>query len=209
MRLRRVALACAKRLTDRAIADNDAGLALASAERGLGLDPFDEVIAKHTMLAHVELGNPGTAVSLFEAYAERLSSGLDLSPSPELRSLNESIRARMRESIAAPPILVFPGEKTGAAVHGGGSVPAPRRTLRRRTYAGVAIVLMAPLALALARRPARTAPVPGSRLTVMLDDAFASGRSLPGPRSRSRATDPASRTSGDLRRASIHGRSTS
>lgn len=179
-RLRQSALTCARRLIGRETEAKNPTAALAIARRATAIDPYDEGMTKAAMLAQAELGNVADAVRGYAAYAQTLASDLDLEPSPELRALNESLRARLRESVSVVSDPVTPSIEA-AAVNRVAIPYTPTRTARRIRYGvGAALVFLSTIALTVERYPRGQTAAHGSRLTILLDDSVRLRSELPG-----------------------------
>lgn len=112
--------------------------------KALELEPFKEEAAAALMRVLARQGKRADALRLHEAFTERLSEELDLSPSEELGELADRIRSEPSNSgIESGPIPPAP-EQTSTAAEG---VP-PRGAWRRGRFSwGMALLVLGALGL--------------------------------------------------------------
>ena len=107
-RVRRLAVAAA-------VAAGDHGGAAALAEQALAADPFDEVVLRALMAAHIEAGRPASALAAYARVRAQLAEDLGVSPTAETEALHG------RALLAAdgePPVTVV-AQPPETAVLGG------------------------------------------------------------------------------------------
>lgn len=139
-RLHAIAVASALALTDQAERAGNLPLAIRSARDCVRLAPFDEPALRRLMQLLRRAGDRAGALLAYEAFADRLRSELDVSPSRETAALAEQVRADRGEAgsphsfpaivsaahaeVEAPPAIAAAGLRAPTAVS---SRPSSRR----------------------------------------------------------------------------------
>jgi serine/threonine-protein kinase len=109
-RLRTRAQEAARTLAEHAGGAGDLHQASGWALRAVELAPFDQESIQSLLLLLAEAGKFAEAIAAYQAFAQRLSSELELEPSPVLAALVETIRARQHEGRALPGIGITPSD---------------------------------------------------------------------------------------------------
>ena len=88
--------------------------ALGWARRGVEIGPYDESALRRLLRLLDHIGRRADAVREYEEFADRLALDLEVTPSPETRSLMEAIRARVE-----PQVFVSAGMLNSTPTDGG------------------------------------------------------------------------------------------
>ena len=96
--------------------------ALTWAQRASEIDPYDESALRRLLRLLDRIGRRADAVRQYENFADRLALDLEITPSPETRSLMETIRARVEPQVfvsAGTLLPAGPAEPAGPGGSGG------------------------------------------------------------------------------------------
>ncbi len=92
VRLRELYLNAAERLAERSLRERDHYQAVHLAQAVLDLDPLRESAVRILMRAHLEMGNHGAALKIFQRFAAVTASELGMEPSPQVQHLMTVVR---------------------------------------------------------------------------------------------------------------------
>jgi DNA-binding SARP family transcriptional activator/TolB-like protein len=124
--LRQKAAAASWQLADQFRAAGDGIEAAAYARRAAAFSPYDEAALQRLLQFLDAVGQRATAMQDYRAFEARMKSELEVEPSPETRSIVESIREREAIHVRfTPPSLDMPQLKTA---HATGAGPQDRPT---------------------------------------------------------------------------------
>jgi DNA-binding SARP family transcriptional activator/tetratricopeptide (TPR) repeat protein len=149
-RLRERASAAAWVLAGQEEAKGQLALAARFAARGVELAPFGEVGLRRLLTLLDRAGDRSGAVHAYDRFVQEMAAELDVTPSPETRSLIDAIRARTRSTASRPIVGVDESPSQPAApsaeerrLVSGSETPgplaaSPRRRSRVGMLAGIA-----------------------------------------------------------------------
>jgi DNA-binding SARP family transcriptional activator/tetratricopeptide (TPR) repeat protein len=125
---------------DAAVASGDLGAAAALAEQALASDPYDEVVLRALMDAHLVAGRPASALAAYARVRHRLAEELGVSPTADTEDLHaRALAAADGDTAAAAP----PRRGAPAGVVGRGDELAALDTaLSQAARGGVALVVV-------------------------------------------------------------------
>jgi serine/threonine-protein kinase len=110
-RLRRLAAGAAWQLAERCEAAGDVAAAGVWGRRAAAMAPDDEIALRRMLALFDRLGDRAAAVQVYDDFARRLKTELELAPSPETQALIEGIRSRVAtrpptSAAPAPPVAL-------------------------------------------------------------------------------------------------------
>lgn len=106
--------------------------ALGWARRGVEIGPYDESALRRLLRLLDHIGRRADAVREYEEFADRLALDLEVTPSPETRSLMETIRARVEPQVfVSAGMLTRPSD--GASQGAAAAVNTARASARVRS----------------------------------------------------------------------------
>lgn len=136
----RVAITRVQRLgVDAAVAAGDHGAAAALGEQALAGDPYDEVVLRALMGAHLAAGRPASALAAYARVRERLAEDLGVSPTAETEAVHGRALAAAGETASGAPLR---REAPAGLVGRGDELAVLHSALREAAHGGVALVVV-------------------------------------------------------------------